>query len=148
MGYKVNSPIKQVWLPLSYEWLNHIGTKSFKDFAVAYKKEYGIDLHDLFDLKQSEDGYYINIKGNYLISTYVAGQSLDGYVNTKMVNAFGISQYSRKKQQESSDVLMSITIRSTDSAELEFAHGFSILVPATGTEVNSINDLLVGIYEL
>ena len=144
MSYKTNSPVKQVWLPLDYAWLNEVigGTNTFGNFSKAYKEQYGIDLHDLLDLNIDGNNFSLNRKVD-LLGTYNVGK-LDNIIKTKYANTDGTAGITFNSQGEYPKTLMTIFCGDF----VNFCHGFSIYLPVTGTPVNSIDDLEITLYEV
>lgn len=148
-GYVNQSPLKQVWLPLDYDWLNQVidGSVNFKNFAEAYKKQYGIDLHDVLKLNINGSSYSIGSKVDVL-SAYSVGK-LDGVVDTKasIFNALAIKQQS--EQGETSAILAQVAVVTADyNVSANFGHGIYLRLPATSTPVNSIDDIEIVVFEI
>lgn len=141
MGYEINSPVKQIWLPLDADWLVRHSDTHFKEFSELYKEKYGIDLHDIFALVKMDVKYAINIKVD-LIGAYSVGL-LDQDLKTKFASPQAVTHYESLEQGDSAHALITITVGSTD-----VAHGFSISLPSKDNEVNSIDDLLISAYIL
>lgn len=83
MGYSANSPVKKIWIPLEYDWLQeYVVGENFSEFNEAYKKKYGIDLTEIVKL----DTDYIVIEGD--VSTYAIADStyFVSYVDNKPWN--------------------------------------------------------------
>lgn len=142
MGYETNSPVKQVWLPMDYQFIdNHAG--SFKDFADAYKEKYGIDLRSFLKLIKIDNDYSVIITENVLLSSYRAG---DGFYPTKgmhLVKSNAIAGISTMLQFAPGDQLIAFTISDSNNQQ---GFGFEIVfgdeAPAT------IDDLAVVLYEI
>ena len=68
MGYDIDTPVKQVWLPLDYGWIREtIGSSlTLSEFNAKYKEKYGIEIADFIRLK--DDDGYIYIVGD--VRTY------------------------------------------------------------------------------
>lgn len=86
MGYKNNSPVKKIWIPLEYEWLGVNATGgNFLQFNEIYKEKYGIDLTEIVKL----DDNRIVIEGD--VSTYIIpdGVYTISYVDNSPLDAQG-----------------------------------------------------------
>lgn len=144
MSYKTNSPVKQVWLPIDYSWLTEVigGANTFGNFSKAYKERYGIDLHDLFELKIDEFTFTCSVKVD-LLGTYNVDKN---NYETSFALPNGVIEFRQGLTQgEDRYVLAAIGIK--DSFD-NFACGFKINLPVEQTPVNSIDDLEVTLYEL
>lgn len=143
MSYKTNSPVKQVWLPIDSTWLGEVigGTNTFGNFSKAYKERYGIDLHDLFELKIKGSVFYlctkIDLIGSYLVN--------DLFLRFARYN--GVEINTTGNSQEPTPVVFLI-VSCTDLAKQAFGYGFNIVLPVQATPVNSIDDLEVTLYEI
>lgn len=145
MGYEINSPVKQIWLPLDYNFLSELLSGDddiyFGDFNKEYQKKYGIDLHDVFGLGKTEGNSFFLILKNDLTGTYNIGK-LNGIATTKYANTSGVRGLQSTGQTESQNTLATIAV-GVD----EFEHGFDIYLPRTSErEVNSIDDLIIKFY--
>ena len=141
MGYKNKSPIKQVWLPLDYDFISsHADT--FFEFAKAYIKEYGIDLHDIFELRiVGNERIGIALKVD-CVSSYCIGNSYNENF-TKYAKYDAIERYDTIDNTESSQIL--ISIMTGDNVYLGF--GFSI--NGNGQGINTtLDDLVVELHEI
>ena len=147
MGYEVNSPVKQVWLPLDYHWLEEVlrdNEMKFGAFAEKYKEKYGIDLHDIFEShKNVDDQYYIGLKVDS-ICTYGAG-IVDNVFETKLSDFSPFINFSPTKQSEAEASLLLVEVANKTG---DFGHGFEFILPVTGNTINDIDDINVVLYEI
>lgn len=152
MGYKINSPIKQVWLPLDYDWLFETLEEQpkFGEFAEKYKEKYGIDLHDILELNtfEQEDNTVIacSPKQSLLVGAYtVNGMYGKDYVDIRLSVADAIENLRNTTigQQEAQPIL---TIAASDPMR-GVGVGFIISLPADSTADIVIDDLLVSLNE-
>lgn len=81
MGYEINSPVKQIWLPFDYTFMSKRSGYLFSDFASDYKEKYGIDLHDLFEFSRDESTIQVVPKTGYIIGAYTT-RSFEGGAST------------------------------------------------------------------
>lgn len=149
MGYKTNSPCKQVWLPLDYDFIfEHTGhtesdNTSFRQFAFAYKEKYGIDLHDIFELKSDSDRDYIYISLKVdVLSSYNAGTMLDSDVDTRFSNFNSVYKYEHYNNSEPLEKLIVIGVGVGD-----LWHGFTIMSNGEGL-ATTLDDLYVILFEI
>ena len=150
MGYKNNSPVKQVWLPLEYDFIDEHDTDDFGTFSKAYKEKYGIDLHDIFLLNKFEESdttnFNIGLKVD-LVGAYNHG-NLRGnvYLKGKMAIGNAVEYNFYLSQQMERDVELVTVIVSDKTDNVGF--GFKFILPAIGRTINSIDDLTIHFYEI
>ena len=141
MGYEINSPVKQVWLPLDYEFIKDNTNTTFSVFSELYREKYGIDLHDIFTLNKNRNAYYISLNCD-LVGAYNVGY-LDGSIKTKLAENNAIRDLDNGSQSEIEDiVLLRVGIGN------EFGHGFDIKLPVSSVVINSVDDLIVVLFEI
>lgn len=148
MGYEANSPVKQVWLPMSIDWLETVlpSEPSFKTFADKYKEKYGIDLHDIFTLKKSIDSDYYIATGNYLVSAYSQGEPY-GY-DTVFVSPLAIIENDQEPRDgESNKALMAVGVMSSLINTI-MGIGFKLVLTGGEGDINSIDELKVTMFEI
>ena len=145
MGYEINSPVKQVWLPIDYLFIQDNFDNNFGDFAKAYKEKYGIDLHDIFELIDDGTYYTIKIKG-CILSTYNVGLITDS-LNLNIINVDGIIKYNRVDKEDYGAILISFGVQIPFVSPM-CGQSITIQIPSEGIEVNSIDDLWVGYEEI
>lgn len=143
MGFENRSPVKQVWLPLDYDFIGEYN--NFGAFSKAYLEKYGIDLHDILELVKENDTFYIKSKVD-LLGAYNIGL-LGGGLDCKMAVPNAMIYNASQGQIEEPNTFFTLYIGTT-SQLTQVGHGFSLLLPAIGTAVNSIDDLIVGLYEV
>lgn len=143
MSYKTKSPVKQIWLPIEYSFLEEYARngKTFKIFSDAYKKEYGIDLHDLFKLcKDNNDRLYISLPeaiiGSYTNSITFAPNS--NFYTPQAIKAIG------RGLEGSNTKLIDIGVEPYVVGDSGF--GFNIITEQN-ISVDSIDDLIVYMWE-
>jgi hypothetical protein len=147
MGYEINSPVKQVWLPLDYAFLSEQLSTSitFGEFSKIYQKKYGIDLHDVFFMirsGQNELGVGSKID---LVGTYTIGR-LDDYIDTKLALNNGLTMLNAPRaQSEQSSTLLQVMIDVRGTV----GHGFQITLPPLSLgDVECIDDFIIDFVEL
>jgi len=142
MGYEANSPVKQIWLPLEYSFIDGSESGTFGNFAKEYKKKYGIDLHDIFgyihDAEQHKNGIYI--KENSLISSYSVGND---YFKGHFVTPNAVLEVIDNEQFTTESTLLRLGVV-TNGVQ----RGFGVTFQTGQTEVDSIDDLIVHLYEI
>lgn len=142
MGYNVNSPIKQIWLPLNNIFINNHDTDSFKAFSESYRERYGIDLHDIFELSyDSNKGYCISLKNNAIGAYSTSDDTYFYKANIAVSNA--ILEYNGSQRMKDEDyLLVRIGIKFSDNAM-----GFDVKIPK-GEGYITIDELLIFNYEI
>lgn len=140
MGYQVPNIEKEIYLPLDTDFIYEHDHTTFKNFAELYKKEYGIDLHDLFELKQNDDNeFYVILKTPYKLFTYSIS---DAYGEVKNLVALGVHKVTSSPVPSGSTVEL-IVIGCGIANDM--GYGFQICL---GTTVpTSIDDLLIEMKE-
>lgn len=145
MGYVNNSPVKQIWLPLEYDFVDGHNSESFKDVAIDYKERYGIDLYDVFGLYKIGDSDYLVYTKYDLTGAYVVG-GYYGVTPCKMAKpdaVTGLLYSGRQDSQPKPLVAISVGDYWGDSG-----FGFQISLPPASTQISSIDDLLIQKYEI
>jgi hypothetical protein len=147
MGYEAHSPVKQVWLPIDYNFIDDHGGDSFLEFSNAYKEKYGIDLHNIFELdKNTSKQFYIRFKNCY-ISAYAVGNDFgtDGE-KASLVSVDAVKAYSTNEQDAENEKLL-LTIAAAVGVD-GYGYGFRIALPSTSSRlVNTIDDLHISLVE-
>ena len=142
MGYEINSPVKQVWLPLDYEFIKDNTNTTFSVFSELYREKYGIDLHDIFTLNKNGNSYHISLNCD-LVGSYNVGY-LDDSIKTKLAENNAIRVLDDVSQSEIEDiVLLRVGIGNNN-----FGHGFDIKLPVSSVVINSVDDLIVVLFEI
>ena len=148
MSYKNQPPVKQVWLPIDGDFIDDHKNETFAVFSKNYKDEYGIDLHDLFELASDVDdagSFGVHVKGNVCIGAYNATKKSHGNTYSFYpANPYAIGVFNYIEQSEDIEHLLSIDLTGLNR---EVGLGFFISLPATGTTVESIDDLLIGLHD-
>lgn len=141
MRYETHTPTKEIYLPMNYKFINDHDQNTFKEFAKDYKNEYGIDLHDLFDLKlKSNNEYYIVFKTTYKLFAYSISD--DTFQSIKNMVAFAIHDIEYSKIPESGTTpILNIGCGLAHN----LGYGFKITLP--NSMPNSIDDLFVELLE-
>ena len=136
MSYKTNSPVKQIWLPLDYDWIFAVASSeiSFAEFSKAYRESYGIDLHDVFKLSKVDGGRIGCGLKSGLIGSYI----VNDFTEYALTN--GIYWYSTSEIQDQNPAAL---LRVYCGDDHVLGYGFNIYLPAQGTTINSIDDLEV-----
>ena len=140
MGYEINSPVKQLWLPLEYDLINSYDGDKFRNFAKEYKEKYGIDLHDIFELIHSGDEYRINIKFNCVIGCYAVPSQ--GY-NITLARPQIIESISSGSGFDFHDDLLKVQVSDNGNNV-----GFGFGVRFGATEPTNIDDLDIILFEI
>lgn len=144
MGYEINSPVKQVWLPLDYNFIAEHAGEFFGDFSKSYQEKYGIDLHDVFFMNKNGNNEISVGSKIDLLGTYSVGDVASIY-KTKIALSNGLKTITKSIQDEDPhDMLIVYVGVGTDTA-----HGFDLVLQSLSEgEVKSIDDLIVDLFEL
>lgn len=144
MGYEINSPVKQVWLPLDYGFLSEFVGGTFGEFSKEYQKKYGIDLHDIFILTKTADNEFVIGSKIDLVGTYNI-DLLNNIVKTKIALTNGLATMTAAQQSDQVATLLVVYV----GVGIDIAHGFTFVLPTLEErEVNSIDDISIGLYEI
>lgn len=77
-GYEIQSPAKEIWLPLDYGWISEWPKpKTLQEFTEMYREKYGIDISELIALNErdKEIAFIGNISAYAIDNNYlVKGQ--------------------------------------------------------------------------
>ena len=141
MGYETPNVVKEIYLPLDYNFIYEHDQITFKNFSELYKKEYGIDLHDVFELKHDleRNEYYVRLKTPLKLFTYGIGNV---YVNMQNLVAFGIHNTVTASIPETGTTeLMNV------GCGIMGAAGYGIKICLGTTAPTSIDDLLIESFE-
>ena len=136
---------KEVFLPLDYDFIYNYREETFKVFAEKYRDEYGVDLHDIFELKTVDKQYYIHQK-NYS-KIYAVGIHAPMYAEFENSVEQGIQE--RRAGTEAAINLMVVGVAARDSSGLyTTGFGFSIALNPSNLTPTSIDDLIVKLWEI
>lgn len=143
MGYEIQSPVVQVWLPYDIDYFIEHNGETFGVFAKNYQEKYGIDLHDIFGLKIENDEHTIILKKELIGLNLVNGMnevSIQKWAVSNAIHEF----VSHAAQSEAIQVLVNFAFGDNTN----FSYGFNISLPVKGTSVVTIDDLIVQAYEM
>ena len=148
MGYKNPIVCKEIYLPLNYRDIESSDGDRFDYFANDYKKKYGIDLHDVFELSNAgdypaaDDVRFIRFKSN--LKVYAVVTEDKSRKNINIVTSDVIRN----------DLVADITDESETSGQFTFgvniangdiAFGFTFYKDGI---INSIDDFIINLYEI
>lgn len=149
MGYETPLVVKEVYLPLEYDFIFN-NNLSFGEFAKLYKEKYGIDLHDIFELVSdgnSNPAYFVRLKFPCKIYVVALGDYKLG--KSAILVQEGIKAMNVLCMTSADRNLLDIGINYTKtliSNLLDEGFGFSLVLPDSAPQ--TIDDLRVFGIEL
>ena len=137
---------KEVYLPVNYDFISNNAVDIFGNFAELYKQEYGIDLHDLFELKKNADNnYYIHQKNTSKI--YAVGFK-EGVYNEYDNLAMPAIVQTRATVDSTSNLIVIGLCTRIEGGALIGGYGFRLRLSADNLTPASIDELDVLLWEI
>lgn len=141
MAYEMPLVCKEVYLPVDGLFIRYHEGETFGDFSISYKKEYGIDLHEIFKLINKDGDFHMELRYPCKLYSVILNESpLNNIVSPAILKSIV------QPQADNESALLSIGFEDNRGTEA----GISLIfcLPAQGTVVKSIDDLIIDTGEI